>query len=59
VKLRLVETADGPLIAGDWSNGFGPYEPGWDLEEIGGATPPDLQRRLDDPDSFVEAPPAP
>jgi hypothetical protein len=59
VRLRLVQTADGPLIAGDWSNGFGEFEPGWDLEEIGGAIPPDLKRRLDDPDSVVEAPPAP
>ena len=59
VVLRLVETSDGPLIAGDWSNGYGPFEPGWDLVEIGGDTPPDLARRIDDPDSFVEAPPAP
>ena len=59
VRLRLVQTADGPLVAGDWSNGFGEFHPGWDLEEIGGATPPDLQRRLDDSDSLVEAPPAP
>jgi hypothetical protein len=59
VVLRLVETSDGPLIAGDWSYGYGPFEPGWDLVEIGGDTPPDLARRIDDPDSFVEAPPAP
>jgi hypothetical protein len=57
VELRLVEASDGPLIAGDWSYGNGSFEPGWDLEEIGGDTPPDLARRLDDPDSFVEAPP--
>lgn len=59
VELRLVETSDGPLIAGDWSYGYGPFEPGWDLEEIGGDTPPDLARRLDDPESFVDAPPPP
>jgi hypothetical protein len=58
VELRLVETSDGPLIAGDWSYGNGSLEPGWDLEEIGGDTPPDLARRLDDPESLVEAPPA-
>jgi hypothetical protein len=54
-----VETSDGPLVAGDWSYGYGSFEPGWDLEEIGGDTPPDLARRLDDPESFVAAPPAP
>ena len=59
VVLRLVETSDGPLIAGDWSYGYGQLEPGWDLVEIGGDTPPDLARRMDDPDSFVEAPPEP
>jgi len=59
VVLRLVETADGPLVAGDWSYATGPFEPGWDLEEIGGVTPPDLGRRMDDPKSFVPAPPAP
>ena len=58
LKLRLVETSDGPLIAGDWSYGYGSFEPGWDLEEIGGDTPPDLARRMEDSDSFVEAPPA-
>jgi hypothetical protein len=58
VELRLWETSDGPLIAGDWSYGYGEFEPGWDLEEIGGLTPHDLARRLDDPSSFVEAPPA-
>jgi hypothetical protein len=58
VVLRRVETSDGPLVAGDWSYGDGALEPGWDLEEIGGDTPPDLARRLDDPDSFVVAPSA-
>jgi hypothetical protein len=59
VVLRLVETSDGPLVAGDWSYGYGSFEPGWDLEEIGGDTPPDLARIMDDPKSFVEAPAAP
>jgi hypothetical protein len=54
-----VVTSDGPLIAGDWSNGYGPLEPGWDLVEIGGDTPPDLARRIAEPESYVEAPPAP
>jgi hypothetical protein len=58
VELRLWQTADGPLIAGDWSYGYGSLEPGWDLEEIGGTPPHDLARRLADPASFVEAPPA-
>ena len=58
VVLRRVETSDGPLIAGDWSYGDGAFEPGWDLEEIGGDTPPDLARRLGHPASFVEAPSA-
>jgi hypothetical protein len=58
VELRLWETADGSLIAGDWSYGYGSYEPGWDLEEIGGVPPHDLAERLDDPSSFVVAPPA-
>jgi Protein of unknown function (DUF4239) len=57
VVLRLVETSDGPLLAGDWSYGYEALEPGWDLSPIGGDTPPDLDRLLDDPDSFVEAPP--
>jgi hypothetical protein len=56
VELRLVNTSDGPLIAGSWSYLYEPLEPGWDLEEIGGATPPDLARRLEDPSTFIEDP---
>jgi hypothetical protein len=57
VELRLVKTSDGPLIAGRWSYLYEqPLEPGWDLEEIGGPTPPDLARRLKQKKSFIEAP---
>ena len=56
IELRLVKTSDGPLIAGRWSYQHGAFEPGWDLVEIGGATPPDLARRLEDPRTFVEDP---
>jgi hypothetical protein len=56
LELRLVKTSDGPLIAGRWSYLHGSFEPGWDLEEIGGAPPPDLARRLEDPRTFVEDP---
>jgi hypothetical protein len=56
VELRLVKTSDGPLITGRWSYLHGPLESGWDLEEIGGATPPDLARRLKHPGSFFEDP---
>ena len=56
VELRLVETSDGPLIAGNWSYRYEPFQPGWDLVEIGGAQPPDLARRLDDPTTFREDP---
>jgi Protein of unknown function (DUF4239) len=57
LKLRLLNTSDGPLIAGSWSYLYGKYEPGWDLEEIGGGRPPDLVERLNDPETFVEKPP--
>jgi hypothetical protein len=52
VSLRSVKTSNGPLIAGSWSYQYGKFEPGWDLEEIGGAYPPDLERRLKEPSSF-------
>jgi hypothetical protein len=38
VEFRLVKTSDGPLIAGSWSYRYGPYQPGWDLQEAGGGT---------------------
>jgi hypothetical protein len=56
VEFRLVQTSDGPLIAGSWTYRYTRWRPGWDLEEIGGATPPDLKRRLDDPRTFIQAP---
>jgi hypothetical protein len=57
VEFRLVQTADGPLIAGSWSYLYEkPLEPGWDLKEIGGASPPDLARRLNEPSTFIEDP---
>ena len=59
VSLRYVKTSDGPLIAGKWSYHYGTYEPGWDLEEIGGAYPPDLERLLEMPRTFRPDPRAP
>ena len=56
VELRLFQTSDGPLIAGRWSDLFGPFQDGWDLEEIGGEPPPDLARRLERPEAFIERP---
>ena len=55
-------TANSPDFGTINPNGYVPVlelDVGWDLVEIGGDTPPDLARRIDDPDSFVEAPPAP
>ena len=55
LELRLVDTSDGPLVVGRWGYRNGkPEKPGWDLTEIGGATPPDLMRRLNDPATFGE-----
>jgi hypothetical protein len=56
VKLRLFNTSDGPLIVGSWSYLYKSFEPGWDLEELGGAAPPDLKRRLKKPSTFIEDP---
>jgi hypothetical protein len=57
VELRLVKTSEGPLIAGRWSYQYEePLEPGWDLEEVGGEPPPDLARRLEQPETFIEDP---
>jgi hypothetical protein len=56
VKLRLWHTSDGPLIAGDWSEGNGRFHHGWDLKPIGGGPPPDLVERLHDPRTFIEEP---
>jgi hypothetical protein len=56
VVLRLVDTSDGPLIAGSWSYLYEPLEPGWDLKAIGGAPPPDLAKRFDSESAFREDP---
>ena len=56
VELRLYQTSDGPIIAGRWSDLYGPFQDGWDLEEIGGESPPDLARRLKRPRTFIEDP---
>ena len=56
VRLRLVNTADAPRIAADWSTGYGRFQPGWDLERIGGGTPAEFDQHLPDPRSFVEGP---
>jgi hypothetical protein len=59
VVLRLLQTSDGPLIAGSYTTGFLPqYVPGWDMQEIGRVrdTPPDLTERLDDPTTLLEKP---
>jgi Protein of unknown function (DUF4239) len=60
VELRLLKTSDGPLIDGKWNDGSSPplYED-WDLEVVGGDTPPDLDRRLKETGPFVEDPRAP
>src|SRR5262245_29477670 len=52
VTLKYMKTSDGPLITGTWSYHYGKPYPGWDLQEIGGAYPPDLERRLGDPRSY-------
>jgi hypothetical protein len=57
--LRLVHTSDGPLVAGSYTTGSSlHYDPGWDMEEIGRVpdTPPDLEKRLEDPATFFEKP---
>jgi hypothetical protein len=56
VELRLFNTSDGPLIAGSWSYLYEEYQPGWDLEKVGGARPPNLDMRLKDPKTFIEDP---
>ena len=58
VELRLFQTSDGPIIAGRWSDLYGPFKDGWDLDEIGGEPPPDLARRLERPRTFIEDPDA-
>jgi hypothetical protein len=56
VLLRLVKTSHGPLVAGNYGYGSAPPSiPGWDLEPIGGETPPDLARRLRMRRNFIAA----
>jgi len=53
---RLLDTDDGEIIAGNWSYGYERLQPGWDLEEIGGAQPPDLRKRFAELSAFREDP---
>jgi hypothetical protein len=56
ILLRLVKTSHGPLVAGSYGYGSAPPStPGWDLEPIGGETPPDLARRLRMSRNFIAA----
>ncbi len=55
VVWTLLQTPDGHLIVGDWSYAREKLQPGWDLHEIGGPEPPDLQRRFVN-DEFLYAP---
>ena len=56
VELRLMDTSDGPLVAGNWSDLYRDWQRGWDLTKIGGDTPQDLARHLDHLRDFREAP---
>jgi len=58
VELRLIKTSDGPLIDGRWNYGSPPFYEDWDLEVVGGATPPDLRWRLEEKGKLIEDPPA-
>lgn len=53
---RLLDTSDGEIITGRWSYLHEPFEPGWDLEEIGGTDPPDLRKRFAELSTFREDP---
>ncbi|MBW3609449.1 MAG: hypothetical protein KY463_14100 [Actinobacteria bacterium] len=53
---RLLETSVGPVITGKWGGLRGPLEPGWDLEEIAGAAPPDLVKRFAQLSTFPDDP---
>jgi hypothetical protein len=46
VEWRLLDTGEREVVSGTWSYAHDPLQPGWDLEEIGGAVPPDLGRRF-------------
>ncbi|MGH2840146.1 MAG: hypothetical protein ACRDKY_04895 [Solirubrobacteraceae bacterium] len=55
---RLVETADGHhIIVGAYRHGLGgTLKRGWDLHEIGGREPRDLDARFDEQSTFRETP---
>jgi hypothetical protein len=59
VSLTYRKTSNGPLIAGNWSYHYGTFHPGWDLQEIGGDYPPDLERRLEEARTYRPDPRAP
>lgn len=46
VRVARAGASNGRLIAGSRGYQHEPLEPGWDLEEIGGADPPDLAKRF-------------
>jgi hypothetical protein len=52
----LLDTGEGQIVSGKWSYDHDPLKPGWDLEEIGGADPPDLRRRFSQLATFHEDP---
>lgn len=56
---RELETSNGRVIAGSWGYQHEPLEPGWDLEEIGGADPPDLAKRFAQLSTFRQNPRGP
>lgn len=53
---RLLDTPQGEVIAGSWAYQREALQPGWDLEAIGGAEPPDLRKRFAELSSFREDP---
>ncbi len=53
---RLLDTDAGEVITGNWSYAYERLQPGWDLEEIGGAQPPDLRTRFAELPAFREDP---
>jgi len=56
VQWRLLDTAKGQVVSGTWSYAHGARRLGWDLEQIGGADPPDLRRRFTQLSTFTEDP---
>ena len=58
VEWRLLDTGKRQLVSGKWSYAHDRLQPGWDIEEIGGAEPPDLRRRFSHLETFREDPAA-